>query len=167
MALFLAVAPVGCGVFNGYKKNSEGFYEKHYNCCGPIALEKALNSFWAKPHDGVIYCFIKPFDREELSQQIQKEGMARKEALSFFHRDAICITWPSEIKRVLKKYNVETVKVDRLDDLDLNKDVAIVLVHGAFFSRQYHWVVFPLDNVKNYYGDDTVIDVIYLLKIQK
>ena len=42
--------------------------------------------------------------------------------------------------------------------------IAIVLIHGKCLSRQYHWVVYPIDNVKEFYGKKTVIDTIYLLK---
>jgi hypothetical protein len=169
-SLVLCIGPLllsGCGISNPYKKNSEGFYEKHYNCCGPIALEKALNSFWSKPHDGVIYCFLKPFDRKEISQSIQKSGMHFKECLAYFDPRAICITWPSEIKDVLEKYNIETVKLDSLDELDPKKDIAIVLVHGKCLSREFHWLVFPIDSISDYYGKDTVIDKIYLMKLKK
>ena len=149
------------------KKNSEGFYEKHYNCCGPIALEKALNLFFSKPHDGIIYCFKKPFDREEISRLIQKDGMGCKEALSLFHKDAVCITWPSEIKDILNKYNIEVINIKSLKELDPKKDIAIVLVHGKFFSKEYHWLVYPIDEIESFYGEDTVIDLIFLLKIKR
>ena len=36
---------------------------------------------------------------------------------------------------------------------NVQEDIAIVLIHGKFFSHQYHWVVYPIDDVKNYYGD--------------
>jgi hypothetical protein len=166
IAAAIAILPIGCGTFNGHEKNPEGFYEEHFYSCGPKALEKALNSFWSKPHDGVIYCFIKPFDRKEISQLIQGKGMACKEALAFFHRDAICITWPSEIKYICEKYNVELIRVKDINNLDPKTDVAIILVHGKYFSREYHWVVYPLDNAKEFHGEDTVIDMIFLLKIK-
>ena len=166
MALLVAILPMGCGTFNGYEKNSEGFYEKHYECCGPIALEKALNLFWSKPHGGVIYCFLKSFDRKEISQLIQKRGGAFKEVLSFFHRDAICITWPSEIKYVCEKNWVELISIRDIKDLAPEKDVAIVLVHGRYFSKEFHWVVFPINDVEDFYKEETVIDKIFLLKIK-
>jgi len=160
-ALFCLVLP-GCGVFDAYQKNSDGYYEKHYNCCGPIALEKALNLFWSRPHDGVIYCFKKPFDRGEISRAIQEDGMGLKEALAFFHKDAICITWPSEIKEVAEQYGFEIITLKEFEKLDPKKDVAIVLVHSKI--NNYHWLVFPIDDPQYYYGTNTKIDKIYLLK---
>jgi hypothetical protein len=154
----------GCGIFNPYKKNSEGFYEKHYTCCGPIAIEKAINEFYRK--QGIVFA-KNPAPRKEISQQIQKSGMAFKECLSFFDRRAICITWPSEIKFIINKYGFELVTVQSLEELDPKKDIAIALVHGKFFSREFHWLVFPIDNVKDYYGEDTVVDKVYLMKLKQ
>ena len=52
----------------------------------------------------------------------------------------------------------------KIDELDKKKDIAIVLIHGKFFTQQYHWVVYPIDKVKTFWGKDTVIDLIYLIK---
>jgi hypothetical protein len=167
VSLILCIGPLllsGCGVFNQYKKNSEGYYEQHYNCCGPIAVEKAINGFYRK--QGIVFV-RNPAPRKEVSQKIQRNGMHFKECLAYFDPEAICITWPSEIKQVIDKYGFELITVGNLKDLDSEKDVAIVLVHGRLLSRQYHWLVFPLDNVKEYYGKDTVIDKVYLLKFKK
>jgi hypothetical protein len=161
-ALTLMIGPIiGCGTINPYKKNPQGFYEKHYNCCGPVALEKAINRYYAKR--GIVFA-KNPAPRKEISQRIQSEGMAIKECLSFFNRDAICITWPDEIKKTAKKYGFDIVSVDDIKTLDPTKDLALVLIHGKFFSKQYHWVVYPLDDVENFYGKKTVIDLIYVLK---
>ena len=162
LALALAVIPLSsCSLFDRYKKNEEGFYEKHYSCCGPIALEKALSEFYTK--EDIVF-FKKPFDRKEISRLIQKRGIKFKEFLSYFNKDAICITCPSEIKHVVNKYGLEIMSIEDIGKLDPEKDVAIVLVHGKFFSKEYHWLVFPNDDIIDYYGDDTVIDKIYLLK---
>ena len=151
---------LGCGIISPYKKNSEGFYEKHYNCCGPVALEAALNAYAIK--HGTLH--KRAWNRKELSQEIQSNGITGKKFLAFFDKDAICITWPSEIKKVVNKKGYELITVDDIDSLDPQKDIAIVLIHGKFFSQEYHWVVYPLDDVKDFYGKKTVIDTIYLLK---
>tara|TARA_Y100000310_G_scaffold344149_1_gene455388 strand:+ start:4483 stop:5010 length:528 start_codon:yes stop_codon:yes gene_type:complete len=163
-ALVLCTVPLllnGCGIFKGYKKNSEGYYEKHYNCCGPIALEKAINAFYIK--EGIVFV-ENPAPKEELSKLMQDRGMKVKELLSYFHREAICITWSSEMKYVADKYGFELVSVNGLNELDPEEDIAIILVHGRHFSKEYHWLVFPVDDIKNYYGDKTVVDIVYLLK---
>lgn len=164
VALIFVLAPlIGCGLLSPYKKNKEGFYPQHYNCCGPVALEKAFHKFY-KDNDLVV---TQELTREEISKKIQRTGMGLKEALTFFNKNAICITWPVEIRRVAEQYGFQLINIDDIDKLDPEKDVAIVLVHGSFFSQQYHWVVFPVDAVRTYYGDETVIDKIYLLKLKK
>jgi len=162
LALALAVAPlVSCSLFDRHPKNNEGFYERHYWTCGPVALEKAINAFYTK--EGAV-CTKGLAPRKLISQIIQKRGMSSKELLSFFDKEAICITWPSDIKHVADRYGFELITIDDIDSLNPEKDVAIVLIHGSFFSEQYHWVVYPLDSVRDFYGKKTVIDKIYLLK---
>jgi hypothetical protein len=152
----------GCGVFkNQYQKNSKGFYERHYYACGPIALEKAINEFYKR--EGVVFA-KNPAPRKEISQQIQKRGMKLKGLLTFFDPEAIAITWTSEIRYIIEKYGFELVKLNDIEKLDATVDIAIVLVHGEYFTKQYHWLVFPVDDIKNYYGDKTIIDLVYLLK---
>jgi hypothetical protein len=162
IALILAVMPIlGCGLLSPHKKNAEGFYERHYWTCGPVALEKAINEFYRK--QGIVFA-KNPAPRKEISQLIQKRSYCVKEALSFFHRDAVNITWPSDIKYIANLYNFDLITIDNLSDLDPQKDIAIVLIHGKFFSKEYHWVVFPLEDVENFYEKKTVIDAIFLLK---
>ena len=151
IALVFSLGPVvGCGIFDQYEKNSDGYYERHFYCCGPVALEKALE------HLG------KQIDKAELSKSMQDNGIAIKELLSFFNKDAICITWPSEMKAAAKKYGFEPITVKNFEKLDPKKDVALVLVHSKL--TDYHWLVFPTDDPKSYYGAETKIDKIYLLK---
>ena len=162
IALILAVGPMlGCGIVNPCRKNSEGYYPQHYRACGPTALEKAINAAYAKR--GISFA-KNPAPRKKISQQIQSDGMIRKELLAFISRSAVQITWPSEIKKIVNLHGFDIVTVDSVDSLDPEKDIAIVLIHGKRFSRQYHWVVYPIDDVKNFYGEKTVIDAVYLLK---
>ena len=161
-ALILAVGPIlGCGVINPHRKNAKGYYNAHYYACGPIALEKAINAAYA--NRGVKFA-KNPAPRRRISQEIQDGGMIRRELLALFNKDAIQITWPNEIKKIADQYGFEVVSVEDFDSLSPEKDVAIVLIHGKYFSNQYHWVVYPVDNVKNFYGKKTVIDEIFLLK---
>ena len=162
LALTLAIVPLmSCALFDRHQKNEEGFYEAHYSTCGPVALRKAFNEFYIR--EGIV--FVRdPHPRDEISKLIQKRGMKAKELLSFFHKDTICITWPNEMKYVANHYGFELITVDDIDDLDPEKDIAIVLVHGKLLSNQYHWTVFPVDEVKKFYGESTVIDIVYLLK---
>jgi len=68
------------------------------------------------------------------------------------------------MKYVADKYGFELVNVNDINEVDPEEDVAIVLVHGRLLSKEYHWLVFDVDDIKNYYGDETVIDIVYLLK---
>lgn len=160
IALVFALGPlIGCGLVNPYKKNSEGYYEKHFNCCGPTALEKAFNELH-RQHGTVLN---NPINRERLSKEIQDMGTNLKDFLSFFNSEAICITWPSEMKAMAKKYGFEPITVKDIDTLDPQRDVALVLIHKSI--TDFHWVVFPIDNPKTYYGEkNTIIDKVYLLK---
>tara|TARA_Y100000593_G_scaffold84789_1_gene160815 strand:+ start:20153 stop:20674 length:522 start_codon:yes stop_codon:yes gene_type:complete len=158
-ALILAIGPIaGCALFDRHEKNSEGYYPRHFYACGPVALEKSILESYKRR--GIAYCTRA----EELSKQIQSYGMLRKELLSYFNKEAIGITWPSEIEKVANNHGFDLIKVDDINSLNPQEDIAIVLIHGKFFSHQYHWVVYPIDDVKNYYGKKTVIDIIYLLK---
>tara|TARA_Y100001938_G_scaffold145154_1_gene221241 strand:+ start:664 stop:1194 length:531 start_codon:yes stop_codon:yes gene_type:complete len=161
-AAILALGPMaGCALFDKHERDDDGYYRAHYWACGPKALEKAINAAYAQRE---IKSVKNPVRRKKISQQIQDGGMLRKEALSFFNKDAIQITWPAEVKKIANQYGFEVVPIKNLESLDPKKDIAIVLIHGKFFTEQYHWVVYPLDNIKNFYGKKTVIDMIYLLK---
>ena len=66
LALMLALGPIpGCALFDRHQKNSEGYYERQFWACGPIALEKAFSKKYERR--GIAYCV----SREELSKQIQ------------------------------------------------------------------------------------------------
>ena len=152
LALVLSIGPiVGCGIFDPPKINKDGYYESHYNCCGPIALEQAFKKLGVH------------VDRVTLSQSIQDSGQVKRQLLSFFNKQAVCITWPSEIRGAAKKYGFKTITIKEFKSLDLNKDVAIILVHDKLSN--YHWVCFPCSgNIPKYFGGETKIDKIYLLK---
>lgn len=152
LALVLSIGPiVGCGIFNPPEVNKDGYYESHYNCCGPIALEQALEKLGVR------------VDRATLSRSIQDSGQIKRQLLSFFDKQAACITWPSEIRETAKKYGFKAITIKEFKSLDYNKDVAIILVHNKLSN--YHWVCFPYyDNIPKYFGDNTIIDKIYLLK---
>ena len=91
-SLLLVVAPLfsGCGIFNPPLRDSQGYYIAHFNCCGPVAVEAAINYYYQK--QGIV--FLKnPAPRKEISKLIQDDGMYFKKFLSFFVRQAVCSTW--------------------------------------------------------------------------
>ena len=154
---------IGCGVFNSYKKNEYGYYEEYHDCCGPIALERAINKYYS---DRGIVFVRTPAPRKEISQKIQDEGIPLKELLSFFSKEAICITWPSEIKKVVEGYGFKAVTVDDIKNLDPERDIAIILTHNSVLKPDFHWWVFPTDLslIKIRFGKDFTVDKIYLIQ---
>ena len=60
--------------------------------------------------------------------------------------------------------DTEIVKLKNLKELNKEKDLAIILIHGKFFTNEYHWLVYPVDNIKDFFGENTVIDLIYLIR---
>ena len=72
---------------------------------------------------------------------------------------------PIRFKNAAKKYGFELVNIKDFKKLDHTKDVALILVHGKFFSSQWHWMCYPINgNIEHFFGPDTKIDKIYLLK---
>ena len=148
LLLFASFFISGCGLFSPYHKNSKGYYSVYNNSCGPNALQDALN-----------------VSRYKISKEIQDYESISKKILSVFHKDAVCITWPSEIEKICNKYGYELITIGELRQLDPEKDIAIVLVHQKF-TFHYHWLCFPAEDVKTF-GNETIIDGIYLLKAKK
>ena len=158
--LFALLFFSGCSVFDRPQRDSDGYYPAHYECCGPIALEAAINRHYSNL--GIRFA-KNPAPRKEISRLMQDNGFLFKEFLSLLDKKAICITWPSEIKKICREYGFEAVALKDLTGLDLEKDVVIALVHRRFDLSSYHWIVFPINEMK-FYGNKTVVDKIYLLK---
>jgi hypothetical protein len=86
-----------------------------------------------------------------------------KKLLSLFDKEAVCITWPHEVKKICEEHGYEVITIKELSELDPEKDQAIVLVHRKFDLNSYHWIAFPLQDM-DFYGGKTVVDKIFLLK---
>jgi|TARA_R110001583_G_scaffold65241_4_gene188578 hypothetical protein len=153
--LLISSLSTGCAIV---PKNSEGFYAEHYYSCGPKALEKALDSFFTK-YRGYSFCPTQ----NEVSKLIQNNCFVLQEFLSIFNQEALEITWPFQIKSVLKKYNIEVVEVKDFNELRSGLDIAIVLVHSKL--NNYHWLCFPMDqDINKFWGSETTVDRILLLR---
>ncbi|HIN87859.1 MAG TPA: hypothetical protein EYN05_04280 [Nitrospinaceae bacterium] len=160
MALF-SIFFSGCGVLNPPRVDSQGYYLSHYDSCGPIAVAKALNAYAAK--NGIKY--KRAWNRKEISQDIQSSGNFKRSVLVLFNSNASSITWPSEIKKVVRDYGFKIISINEFKKLNLDEDVAIVLVYNALLKGEFHWVVYPIDkDIKNYFGDKTEICYIFLIK---
>ncbi len=150
LSLYLGLF-IGCSTFDRHKKNSEGYYEKHFSSCGPKALEKAFRQFEQR------------VNRKDISKFIQENPRPLIELLSFFSKDSVEITWPCDIKRAAKKYGYKIVSLKEFNKLNPQKDVALVLINTKLSN--YHWLCFPIDkNIGTFFGPKTKINKIYLLK---
>jgi hypothetical protein len=164
LSLLLVAAPLfsGCGIFHPPLKDSDGYYSRHFNCCGPVAIEAAINHYYHK--QGIVF-YTNPAPRNQISKRMQDDGIALKRFLSFFDRGAVCATWSWEMEKAVGKYGFKLVDVDEFEKLDPSKDIAFILVRGKFISQDWHWMCYPVDkDIKNYFGSKTKIDKILLLK---
>jgi len=163
-AIFFLVGPLfsGCGVFHPPAKDKDGYFIKHFTCCGPTSIEAAINEYYRK--QGVVFA-RNPAPRKEISKHIQDDSRLLKGFLSLIDRRIVCATWSWEMKSAVKKYGFELVSIDDLEKLEPNKDIALVLVYGKFISSEWHWMCYPVDNnINTFFSSNTKIDKIYLLK---
>ena len=161
-ALFLTFIMSGCGVLQS-SRTSDYIKEQrakdldpyHIQSCGPAALHKVFLQFG-------IY-----IDEEKLSHTIQSDPSCSnllREIASVFSIEGRKITFPAELKSILKKHGFKFVNISTLKELDKEKDTALVLVKEKN-SLNYHWMCFPVDeNIKTFFGKDTIIKEIYLIK---
>ena len=151
----LCLLNFGCIFFHpeSLKADADGHYIKHFHSCGPVALKKAFNELDISVTE------------KELSKQIQSSGNLARALLTLIHHEMVGVTLPNEIKNVCLDYGYKVSKAKSLDDLDPEKDVAIVLVARDILKGETHWVCFPVDNnIENYFGKGTKILKIYLLE---
>ena len=155
LVLSLSLLNWSCALFhpNEVKTDEDGYYVRHYWSCGPKALDKAFKEFNIN------------LGRNNISREIQDSGNISRFLLSFAHYDTVQISFPSEIYQVIKKYGFEVVKLNKLEELDSEVDVALVLVAKNYLKGQAHWLCFPADNnIKNFFGKNTRVIKIFLLK---
>tara|TARA_Y100000310_G_scaffold339262_1_gene431410 strand:- start:146 stop:652 length:507 start_codon:yes stop_codon:yes gene_type:complete len=157
--IFLTLFFVGCGTIQTFSEGKEvrALIDQrkdpaHVYSCGPIALEKILRHFSINTN------------RKAISYAIQKKGHPYRAFYSIFDSRAREITFRSEIKHILKLFNLEMREVKSLSVLDAKKDIAIVLIHRSM-TLEYHWAVYPIDTYfENFFGKCTIIDEIYLIE---
>ena len=152
----------GCGLLDGsrdpdYVKlaRAANYDPYHVRSCGPEALEKAFARYGVE------------LNVKNISHKIQTDpscGNLLRDFLSVFHNEARQITFPAEMKKILKKKGFTIVSIKSLEQLNDNKDTAIVLIKKRN-SVTYHWGCFPIDrNIESFFGKDTIIKEIYLIK---
>lgn len=148
---------MGCVAFHpeSLKKDSSGYRVRHYTSCGPTALERAFKKLGEK---GVT--------RVEISRSIQNTGNVTRYLMMLVHHDTIEVSFPYEMKNVCNKYGYKMVEVDKtIDDLNPQKDVAIILLFGNILKGESHWAAYPhTKNLKNWFGPNTEISKVFILK---
>jgi len=156
--LAVCLLNVGCAVFHLDKmKKEDGYYIRHYNSCGPDAIQDALRELENQ--------FVTT---KEISKEIQDNGNERRTALTLIHYNALWITWPAELVKFFRDrgYKVTTTTLESLSP----EDTAIVLLKGRLLKQEWHWVTFPTNSkkeIRNYYKTcDSSTSVITVYKIE-
>ena len=154
ICLFLFIN-TSCGILHSAKK-VDGYYVDHFYSCGPQAIHNAIQHY--AQVNGIK--FKRSYTAEEISKRIQ-DIASRRGLLSLVDKRAITITWPYEIEQVCELYGFKAVRVNDISKIKDN-NTSIVLIHEKNTLSSYHWTCYPVSNLK-YYGDDTIIDLVYLL----
>ena len=158
--ILISMLNTSCGVLNP-PRTENGYYIGHYMSCGPEAIERALNHYSAK--NGIQ--FKRAWTTKDISIRIQDRAgtINLRSILTVLDRESAQITWPKEIVSELKSHGITAKLIRSVDELDISKDTAIVLVHKRGTLNLYHWICYPVESL-NHFGDMTVIDRIYILE---
>ena len=155
ICFLLILTPIifsGCGVLNPAITNSAGYYTRHFWSCGPDAVSDALRQF-------NIYR-----SRTAISMQMQDNSNTWRNLLTLIHKTGGDISCPHEIITVCKQYGYTVLPIRDIHKLDATKDIALVLISSGIASG-WHWVCFPVvTDIENFYGDNTMIHRIFILK---
>ena len=159
--LAVCLLNVGCAVFHLEKMEKEdGYYIRHYNSCGPDAIQDALRELENQ--------FVTT---KEISKEIQDNGNVQRTALTLIHYNALWITWPAELVKYFRDrgYKVTITALELLSP----EDTAIVLIKGRILKQEWHWITFPTNSketIKNFYkafGGSTSVMTVYKIEAAK
>ena len=155
--LLALVLFVGCGLFQSQRDSQwvkdgrkADLDPRHIYSCGPEALKEAFDRLGIN------------VSQKDLSHEIQKNDTCLRDFLSIFDARARQITFPNEMKSALRKRGYKMVKINSLKEINAQKDTAILLVHKVN-TLNYHWICYPVSNF-HFFGKETVLDSIYLIK---
>ena len=162
IALLLTFFMSSCGLLESSRtsdyikeQRAKNLDPYHVRSCGPEALHKAFLQFG-------IY-----IDEESISHTIQSSPSCAnllREVACVFSIEGRRITFPSELKSILKKHGFSIVNIGGLEELDKNEDTALILTRKKN-TLNYHWMCFPIDkNIETFFGKETIIKEIYLIK---
>ena len=161
-ALALTFVMSGCGLLQSSRtsdyvkeQKSKNLDPYHVHSCGPNALHKVFLRF------GI---YISEKNISHIIQSSPSCSNLLREIASVFSMEGRKITFPSELKTILKKNGFQIVNIGTLNELDRKEDTALVLVRQKN-SLNYHWMCYPVDrNIETFFGKETIIKEIYLIK---
>ena len=154
----------GCGVLQSISdstlhcdKRVKSLDPFHIYSCGPKALEKAMRY---SQHDSLA-------SKANYSYYLQRDDFFLRDCLSLFDERARSITFPGEVKKILRKEEIDFRVIKKLSELQ-SDDVALVLIKKSW-SLDYHWMCYPVDEkIESYFGKGkTVVLDIYAFKHNK
>jgi len=161
--LVVAVLPCcsSCGLFyylnetDRHREVREGGYELcHLESCGPDALAAAFKDL------GINKDYI------QIGKEIQDlDRIHYREIASVVSHEFSRITCPPELLNYCRHEGL-TVKKVSFSDLS-SGDIAIILLRGSDSITDWHWIAWPnnsKETIKNYFGTDTKILSVYLLR---
>ena len=81
-SLLFVLGPLfsGCGTFYPPLKDNDGYYTKHFYCCGPTAIAAAISEY--NRRNGIVN--VVAITSEQISKQIQDDGTLFKSFLISF-----------------------------------------------------------------------------------
>jgi len=158
LLVYLIILFSGCNILSP-ASTVDGYYTDHFSSCGPQAIQDAITEY--RTQTGIKV--KRQETTEEISKQIQDTGNGWRFLASMFHEDGVETTCPSEIREVCKQFGFTAVTMSKYSDLDPEKHIALILIRTNKFTK-WHWICFPVyENIDEFYGDETVIQQIYLL----
>jgi hypothetical protein len=135
----------------------------HAYACGPTAVSEATD-FFALPKPTTRQVSAEIWDGSHL-------GTALRKILGIIDWKAERITWPWEIQNALHRHGIHYIKITgshqdlkkQLFEFERQKRPVLVMIHRRNVL-DYHYIVSPpASKVATYYGDYTVICIIYQL----
>lgn len=156
LIIFISFLFHGCVFLNLNKAiaDEKGHFIYHYSSCGPESISRALSL--VDPNN-VLY-------PAEVSASIQETGNFVRIFLSLISYKSLGITWPHEIRAFFEKRGYEVIEMSNIKDLDVNKDIAVILVSNSILNM--HWFCYPSEL---YVLDSEFLNgsIRYIFKIKK
>ena len=96
-SLSFALLPVfvGCGIFKPAKRDNDGYLIRHFQSCGPKAIQRAITEY--NHRNNIV--FVRNITPKEISKKIQDNGQFLKNFFSIFDKEVVCVTWSWEMKK--------------------------------------------------------------------